>query len=64
MWPIKNGEKYFMAHQYMPQIFHDLTKTLRPSSYMLNARSLIYKRFLCSKMAPELLEVVEIYDFT
>ena len=22
MWPIKNFEKYFMAHQYMPKIFH------------------------------------------
>ena len=22
MWPIKNFEKHFMAHQYMPKIFH------------------------------------------
>ena len=22
MWPIKNFEKYFMAHQYMPKILH------------------------------------------
>ena len=22
MWPIKNFEKYFMAHQYTPKIFH------------------------------------------
>ena len=21
-WPIKNFEKYFMAHQYIPKIFH------------------------------------------
>ena len=21
-WPIKNFEKYFMTHQYMPKIFH------------------------------------------
>ena len=24
--PIKNFEKYFMVHQYMPTIFHDLHK--------------------------------------
>ena len=23
LWPIKNFEKYFMAHQYVPKIFHD-----------------------------------------
>ena len=23
MWPIKNFEKYFMAHKYIPKIFHD-----------------------------------------
>ena len=22
-WPIKNLEKYFTAHQYMPKIFHE-----------------------------------------
>ena len=22
LWPIKNFEKFFMAHQYMPKIFH------------------------------------------
>ena len=26
MWCIKNFEKYFMAHQYMPKIFHELHK--------------------------------------
>ena len=30
MWPIKNFEKYFVAHQYMPKIFHDPHKTLQP----------------------------------
>ena len=30
MWPIKNFEKYFMAHQYVPKIFHDPSKTLHP----------------------------------
>ena len=23
MWPIKNFQKYFMVHQYMPKTFHD-----------------------------------------
>ena len=22
LWPIKNFEKHFMAHQYMPKFFH------------------------------------------
>ena len=30
MWPIKSFEKYFMAHQYMPKIFHDPHKTPLP----------------------------------
>ena len=39
--PSKIFEKYFMAHQYMPKIFHDLhNPTLPPSSYVLNVRSL------------------------
>ena len=46
LWPIKNFEKYFMAHQYMPKMFHGPTKTLRPPSYILNVRSLILTKFL------------------
>ena len=23
LWPIKNFEKYFMVHQYLPKLFHD-----------------------------------------
>ena len=30
LWPIKDFQKYFMAHQYLPKIFHSPTKTLRP----------------------------------
>ena len=30
MWPIKNFEKYFMAHQYMPKILHDPHKNPPP----------------------------------
>ena len=30
MWPIKSFEKHFMAHQYMPKIFHDPHKTPSP----------------------------------
>ena len=41
MWPIKNFEKYFMAHQYMPKIFYEPHKTLLPPSYIINVRSLI-----------------------
>ena len=36
MWPIKDFEKYFMAHQYLPKIFHDPHKNLpapHPTSY-------------------------------
>ena len=36
-WPIKNFEKYFMAHQYMPKIFHDPHKNLPalPPTYLM-----------------------------
>ena len=30
MWPIKNFEKYLMAHQYMPKIFHGPHKNPPP----------------------------------
>ena len=40
LWPIKNFEKYFMAPQYMPKIFHDPHKNLPSPSYILNVRSL------------------------
>ena len=41
MWPIKNVEKCFMAHQYMPKIFYGPYKNpLAPPSYILNVRSL------------------------
>ena len=30
LWPIKSFEKYFMAHQYMPKIFHDPHKNPLP----------------------------------
>ena len=29
-WAIKNFEKYFMAHQYVPKIFHDPNKNPPP----------------------------------
>ena len=45
-WPIKNFEKYFMVHQYMPKIFHDPTKTIPPPSYILNVRSLMWKQLV------------------
>ena len=25
-WPIKNSQKYFMAHQYLPKVFHGTCK--------------------------------------
>ena len=40
MWPIKNFEKYFIAHQYMPKIFHDPHKNSPAPSYILNVPSL------------------------
>ena len=46
LWPIKNFEKYFMFHQYMPKIFHDTNKNSQPHSpppppsHILNVRSL------------------------
>ena len=30
-WPIKNFEKYFMAHQYMLKTFHDPLENPLPS---------------------------------
>ena len=35
--PIKNFEKYFMAHQYMPKIFHGLHKNspAPPPTYLV-----------------------------
>ena len=30
MWPIKNFEEYFIAHQYMPKISHDPHKNPLP----------------------------------
>ena len=33
-----------MAHQYLPKIFHDPHKTLRPPSYILNVRSLMFQK--------------------
>ena len=37
MWPIKNFEKYFMAHQFMPKIFHDPHKhsPVSPPTYLM-----------------------------
>ena len=29
LWLIKSFQKYFIAHQYMPKIFHDPEKALR-----------------------------------
>ena len=32
LWPVKNFERYFMAHQYMPKLSHDPHKnSLAPS---------------------------------
>ena len=46
-WPIKNFEKHFMAHQYMPKKFHSPHKNPPPTpnptthcSYILNVQSL------------------------
>ena len=37
MWPTKNFEKHFMAHQYMPKIFYDPHKNPPlPPSYILH----------------------------
>ena len=38
MWPIKNVEKLFMAHQYLTKIFHDPHKNplpLPPPTYLV-----------------------------
>ena len=37
MWPIKNFQKYFMAHQYMLKIFHDPQKNppVPPPTYLM-----------------------------
>ena len=37
LWPIKSFEKYFMAHQYMPKIFHDPHKNplALPPTYLM-----------------------------
>ena len=32
LWPIKNFEKYFMIHQYMPKIFQEPYKNPPPPS--------------------------------
>ena len=36
-WPIKNFEKYFMAHQHMPKIFHGRHKNplALPPTYLM-----------------------------
>ena len=31
LWPMKNFEKYFMAHQYMSKLFHDSHKNPPPT---------------------------------
>ena len=38
LWPIKNFGKYFMAHQYMTKIFHELHKDppARPPMYLMD----------------------------
>ena len=43
LWPIKNFQKYFKAHQYMAKIFHGPRKNPPPlpSSYILHVRSLM-----------------------
>ena len=46
-WHIKNFEKCFMAHQYMPKIYHGPPKNPLPPpppplSYILNVRSLLF----------------------
>ena len=37
LWPIKNFENCFMAHQYMPKIFYDLHKNppVTPPTYLI-----------------------------
>ena len=57
---IKNFEKYFMAHQYMHKIFHDLHKNPpAPLSYILNVRSLKFTTLisLCSSMVLDLTSI-------
>ena len=47
-WPIKNFENYFMAHQYMPKIFHDPDKHLPvpPPTYLMYGPSCKSQIFL------------------
>ena len=44
LWSIKKFEKYFIAHQYMPKILHDPTKTLRPTPTYLMFGPLLMKK--------------------
>ena len=50
--PIENFEKYFMAYQYMPKLFHYPNKNPpphpppHPPSYILNVRSLSSQYYL------------------
>ena len=41
LWPIKDFEKYFMAHECMPKIFHDLHKKI-PHTNMCHYASYKY----------------------
>ena len=49
LWPIKNFQKYFMAHQYMPKIFHDPWKNPPTPSYIVNVWSLMIYYTLTEK---------------
>ena len=69
MWPIKNFEKYFIAHQYLPKIFHDPHKNPPgPFFYIFNVWSFFekWKQIIDNKGygAAILMDLSRVFDTT
>ena len=63
LWPIKKFQKYFMAHQYLANIFHDSSKNppaFPPTSLMYGPLNTLRSKFISVFLKEKGIEVLKV----